>query len=190
MGTQSTWDRQLAFDFVRLNFRLQKSKKMKMLVSLIAVCLMVAVEGSFSTHNHMEYYPPGCPMNGRHSETHVMHRDNKYNGPFSPSYNGFYNDGSHFYGSYNVAPYYGFQSYMGSDYSPFSSRFERMMPNMYSAGCPLKMNSMNRNFVNQFYRNSGSYMSGCPLEMNSMYGNFDNQFNRFPGSYMSSFGQY
>merc|ERR1712071_54132 len=24
----------------------------------------------------------------------------KNNGPFSPSYNGFYNDGSHFYGSY------------------------------------------------------------------------------------------
>merc|ERR1712071_636718 len=78
---------------------------MKMLVSLIAVCLMVAVEGSFSTHNHMEYYPPGCPMHGRHSETHVMHRDNYYNGPFSPSYNGFYNDGSPFYGSYNMAPY-------------------------------------------------------------------------------------
>merc|ERR1740128_826760 len=141
-------------------------------------------------------------MNDRHSETHVMHRDNNYNGPFSPSYNGFYNDGS--------------QSYMGSDCSPSSSRFGRMMPNMYSAGCPLKMNSMNRNFVNQFYRNSGSYMSGCPLEMksmnrnfgnqfyrnsgsymsgcpfemNSMDGNFDNQFNRFPGSYMSSFGQY
>merc|ERR1712071_390851 len=100
-------------------------------------------------------------MNGRHSETHVMHRDNYYNGPFSPSYNGFYNDGSHYYGSYNMAPYYGFQSYMGSDYSPFSSCFGRMMPKMYS---------MNRNFGNQFYRNSGSYMSGCPLKMNSMYG--------------------
>merc|ERR1712071_746421 len=122
------------------------------------------------------------------------------------------NDGSHYYGSYNMAPYYGFQSYMGTtdptsmvhttwllttDSSPtwdlttrLFSRFGRMMPNMYSAGCPSKMNSMNRNFVNQFYRNSGSYMSGCPLEMNSMYGNFDNQFNRFPGSYMSSFGQY
>merc|ERR1712071_412631 len=68
---------------------------MKMLVSLIAVCLMVAVEGSFSNCNHMEYSPYGCSMNGRHFETHVMHRDNNYNGPFSPSYNGFYNDGSH-----------------------------------------------------------------------------------------------
>merc|ERR1712071_457457 len=35
---------------------------MKMLISLIAVCLMVAVEGSFSTHNHMEYSPYGYPM--------------------------------------------------------------------------------------------------------------------------------
>merc|ERR1712071_212173 len=179
MGTQSTWDRQLALDFLRPNILLQKTRKMKMLVSLIAVCLMVAVEGSFSTHNHMEYYPPGCPMNGRHSETHVMHRDSNYNGPFSPSYNGFYNDGSHFYGSYNVAPYYGFQSYMGSDYSPFSSRFGRMMPNMYSAGCPLKMNSMNRNFVNQFYGNQFSD-NQC----------FGNQFNGFPRSYVSNYYQY
>merc|ERR1740119_61445 len=105
-----------------------------MLVSLIAVCLMVAVEGSFSTYNHMEYSPYGYPMNGRHSESHVMHRDNYYNGPFSPSYNGFYNDGSHYYGSYNMAP----------DYSPFSSRFGRMMRNMYSAGCGMQMNSMYR----------------------------------------------
>merc|ERR1712071_455413 len=161
---------------------------MKMLVSLIAVCLMV-VEGSFSTHNHMEL--SSWMPNERPSFRNPCYAQRQQlNGPFSPSYNGFYNDGSHFYGSYNVAPYSGFQSYMGSDYSPFSSLFGRMMPNMYSAGCPLKMNSMNRNFVNQFYRNSGSYMSGCPLEMNSMYGTFDNQFNRFPGSYMSNYGQY
>merc|ERR1712191_17462 len=174
---------------VRLNFRLQKSKKMKMLVSLIAVCLMVAVEGSFSTHNHMEYSPPGCPMNGRHSETHVMHRDNYYNGPFSPSYNGFYNDGSHFYGSYNMAPYYGFQSYMGSDYSPFISRFGRMMPNMYSAGCGMQMNSMYRNFDNQFY---GNQFFGNQFSGNQFYGNqyYGNQFNGFPRSYMSSYYQY
>merc|ERR1712071_335967 len=49
--------------------------------------------------------------------------------------------------------FYGFQSYMGSDYSPFSSRFGRMMRNMYSAGCGMQMNSMYRNFGNQFYGN-------------------------------------
>jgi len=165
-----------------------------MLVSLIAVCLMVAVEGSFSNCNHMEYSPYGCSMNGRHSETHVMHRDNNYNGPFSPSYNGFYNDGSHFYGSYNMAPYYGFQSYMGSDYSPFSSRFGRMMRNMYSAGCGMQMNSMNRNFGNQFNGNqfSDNQCFGNQFNGNQFSGNqcFGNQYYGFPENFMSSYGQY
>merc|ERR1712127_314833 len=173
-------DRQLALDFLRPNILLQKTRKMKMLVSLIAVCLMVAVEGSFSTHNHMEYYPPGCPMNGRHSETHVMHRDNNYNGPFSPSYNGFYNDG--------------FQSYMGSDCSPSSSRFGRMMRSMYSAGCGMQMNSMNRNFGNQFNGNqfSDNQCFGNQFNGNQFSGNqcFGNQYYGFPENFMSSYGQY
>merc|ERR1712071_330139 len=33
----------------------------------------------------------------------------------------------------------------------------------------MEMNSMYRNFDNQFYRNSGSFMSVYPMEMNSMY---------------------
>merc|ERR1712071_373706 len=43
--------------------------------------------------------------------------------------------------------------YMGSDCSPSSSRFGRMMRNMYSAGCGMQMNSMYHNFDNQFYGN-------------------------------------
>ena len=145
-----------------------------MLVSLIAVCLMVAVEGSFSTYNHMEYYPSGYPMNGRHSESHVMHRDNYYNGP----------------SSYHQAQYNGMQSNMRTEFSHFDYPTGQMMRHMYSSDYPMEMNSMYRNFDNQFYRNSGSFMSVYPMEMNSMYRNFDNHFNRFPGSYMSSYGQY
>ena len=109
---------------------------MKMLVSLIAVCLMVAVEGSFSTHNHMQHYHSGCPMSGRLSQSHVMHRDINCNGPACQS-------------SFHQAPYHGMESYMGSDYSHFDYPAGHMMRRMHSAGCPMKMNSKYRNFGNQ-----------------------------------------
>merc|ERR1712071_506470 len=47
-----------------------QTRKMKMLVSLIAVCLMVAAEA----YSHKECVPHGYPMNDRFYEPHVMHR--------------------------------------------------------------------------------------------------------------------
>merc|ERR1712071_407968 len=44
---------------------------MKMLVSLIAVCLMVAVEA----YSHKEYAPYGYPMDDVFPERHGMHRE-------------------------------------------------------------------------------------------------------------------
>ena len=110
-----------------------------MLVSLIAVCLMVAVEG----YNRMD---------DRFPERHGMHRDPHFYGPAYPA-------------SYNQGPFYdrhdydeptydgpcytahnnGFQSHMRSDYESNHYPNECSRRNMDSDGCPMNKKSANRN---------------------------------------------
>merc|ERR1712071_333477 len=76
----------------------------------------------------------------------------------------------------------------------FQSSFWTYDVNMYSAGCGMQMNSMNRNFGNQFNGNqfSDNQCFGNQFNGNQFSGNqcFGNQYYGFPENFMSSYGQY
>ena len=125
-----------------------------MLTSLIAVCLMVAVQA----HNHKEYAPYGYPMNDHFAERHRMHRDPQmyrdqhFYGPANPAsyYQGPFYDGHHYDEPNYEVPYYmahnnGFQPHMRSEYEPNHYFNQCSRRNMNYDDCSKKTKPVYRN---------------------------------------------